>query len=244
MTSYVQDETRGQDASIAGADEPGPAGERDIADRILAAVMDHRLMAGAKLSEIALCEAFDTTRARVRRALLVLSERGIVELHSNRGAFVASPSREDARNVFQARCAVEPSIMRAAVQVLRDSQIEALTRDVEAEHAAEALGDRREMIRLSGLFHVRLASYVGNPLLQRIVEDLVARSSLIIGLFGDSRQELCSHEEHERLLDTIRRRDAKAAPGMMSEHLEAIERSLNLTIPRDQPIDLKRILRR
>ena len=243
MTSYVQDEAAGRTAPSPALEEPGPAGERDIADRIVAAVMDHRLTAGAKLSENALCEAFDTTRARVRRALLVLSERGIVELHSNRGAFVASPSREDARNVFQARCVVEPPIMRAAVQTLRDAQIEALTRDVAAEHAAEVLGDRREMIRLSGLFHVRLASYVGNPLLQRIVEDLVARSSLIIGLFGDSRQESCSHEEHERLLDAIRRRDAKAAPGMMTEHLEAIERSLNLTILTDQPVDLKRILR-
>ena len=217
-------------------------GERDIAERIVAAVMDHRLAAGAKLSEIALCDAFDTTRARVRRALLVLSERGIVELHSNRGAFVASPTHEDARNIFQARCVIEPPIMRAAVQTLRDSQIETLARYVANEHAAEHAGNRREMIRLSGLFHVKLAEFAGNPVLVRIVEDLVARSSLIIGLFGDPRQESCSHSEHERLLDAIRRRDAKSAPGMMAEHLEAIERSLKLTVVSSGPVDLKRIL--
>jgi len=233
LSSPVQDE----EAAVAA-----PVGERDIAERIVAAVMDHRLAAGAKLSEIALCEAFDTTRARVRRALLVLSERGIVELHSNRGAFVASPTREDARNIFHARCVVEPPIMRAAVQTLRDSQIETLARYVKSEHAAEHAGNRREMIRLSGLFHVRLASFAGNPVLVRIVEDLVARSSLIIGLFGDPRQESCSHSEHERLLDAIRRRDAKSAPGMMAEHLEAIERSLNLTVVPGEPLDLKRIL--
>ena len=217
-------------------------GERDIAERIVAAVMDHRLSAGAKLSEIALCEAFDTTRARVRRALLVLSERGIVALHSNRGAFIASPSREDARDIFHARVVIEPPIMRVAVQTLRETQIEQLATYIVSEHAAERAGNRREMIRLSGLFHVKLASFAGNPVLVRIVEDLVAKSSLIIGLFGDSRQESCSHEEHERLLDAIRRRDAKAAPGMMAEHLEAIERSLKLTIVADEPADLKRIL--
>jgi DNA-binding GntR family transcriptional regulator len=237
-----QSEAGSAPAAVAEEDA-ARVGERDIAERIVAAVMEHRLPAGAKLSEVALCEAFDTTRARVRRALLVLSERGIVELHSNRGAFVASPSPEDARNVFQARCVVEPPIMRSAVQRLTDAQIAMLEQYVANEHAAEHLGNRREMIRLSGLFHVKLASFAGNPVLQRIVEDLVARSSLIIGLFGDSRQESCSHSEHERLLDAIRRRDAKAAPGMMTEHLNAIERSLNLTVAVEKSIDLKNILK-
>lgn len=217
------------------------ASEREIAERIVAAVMDHRLPAGTKLGENALCQAFDTTRARVRRVLLMLSERGIVELQSNRGAFVASPTREDARNVFQARCVVEPPIIRTAVQRLSDAQIDALAEHVAQEEAAERRGDRREMIRLSGLFHVSLATFAGNPVLKRIVEDLVARSSLIIGLFGRSHMTTCSDHEHAALLDAIRARNAKEAPGMMIEHLNRIERELELGNKPEKAIDLKRV---
>ena len=66
--------------------------EKEIVDRISSAVMDHRLPAGTKLAENVLCETFDTSRARIRRVFLVLAERGIVELQSNRGAFVARGS--------------------------------------------------------------------------------------------------------------------------------------------------------
>ena len=68
-------------------------GEDEIVRRIHDAVIEQRLPPGTKLSEAALCEAFGVGRARVRRSLVVLAGREIVELHANRGAFVARPTR-------------------------------------------------------------------------------------------------------------------------------------------------------
>ena len=68
--------------------------EDEIVRRIHDAVIEQRLPPGTKLSEAALCDAFGVGRARVRRSLVVLAGREIVELHTNRGAFVARPTPE------------------------------------------------------------------------------------------------------------------------------------------------------
>lgn len=215
--------------------------ERDIAERIISAVMEHRLPAGTKLAENVLCETFGVSRARIRRVLLILAEREIVELHSNRGAFIASPTRQDARNVFQARCTIEPTVIRSAIQRVSDTQIRLLRAQVEQEAAAAKAHNRHDMIRLSGLFHVMLADFAGNPVLRRFVEDLVTRSSLIIGLFGSPHLSSCSEDEHRSLIDAIRRRDADRAPGLMLDHLNRIERELELSGSGDDAVDLREV---
>jgi DNA-binding GntR family transcriptional regulator len=215
--------------------------ERGIAERIISAVMEHRLPAGTKLAENVLCETFGVSRARIRRVLLILAEREVVELHSNRGAFIASPTRQDARSVFQARCTIEPPIIRTAIQRISDAQIRILRRHVEQEAAAAKAHNRHDMIRLSGMFHVILADFAGNPVLRRFVEDLVTRSSLIIGLFGSPHLSTCSEDEHGALIEAIKRRDADRAPGLMLDHLNRIERELALHASGDLAVDLKEI---
>ena len=216
--------------------------ERGIAERIIAAVMEHRLPAGTKLAENVLCETFGVSRARIRRVLLILAERGIVELQSNRGAFIASPTRRDARDVFQARCTIEPTIIRSAILRVSTAQIQVLRGQVEQEAAAAKARNRRDMIRLSGLFHVLLADFAGNPVLRRFVEDLVTRSSLIIGLFGSPHLTSCSEDEHRQLIDAIKRRDADRAPELMLDHLNRIERELELSAGGDDSVDLREVL--
>lgn len=216
--------------------------EKEIAERIFAAVMDHRLPAGTKLAESVLCETFDTSRARIRRVFLVLAERGVVELQSNRGAFIARPTRDDARNVFQARRTIEPTIIRDAVQRITDRQIATLAAYVKLEAAAGKSGNRRDVIHLSGTFHITLAEFAGNPVLRRFVEDLVVRSSLIIGLFGSPHLSSCSQEEHRALIDVIAARNAKHAPKLMIDHLDRIESELELNGRTEEPVDLRRVL--
>ena len=73
--------------NLVDADE---VDESDIVERIFDAVIEQRLPPGTKLSESALCDAFGVGRMRIRRSLLLLASREVVELHANRGAFVAS----------------------------------------------------------------------------------------------------------------------------------------------------------
>ena len=216
--------------------------EQVIVDRIFRAVMEHRLPPGTKLSENILCETFRTSRARVRKALLMLAERAIVELHSNRGAFVASPSAVDATDVFQARRTIEPMIIRETTVRITPTEIEVLKRHVESELSAGRSGDRHEAIRLSGGFHIKLAEYGGNAILVRFLEDLVARTSLIIGLFGLSGIPPCSETDHGRLIGAIQDRDAHRAAKLMLEHLDHIEAEVELAGKVEAAVDVQTVL--
>jgi len=221
------------------ADAEVPLSEQAIAERVFSAVMEQRIPPGTKLSENALCEIFQVSRARIRRSLLVLAQRKVVDLHSNRGAFVASPSAEEARNVFAARLAIEPTIVRHVAAGVRDPQIAGLKHHVDRESAAHAAGDRHDAIRLSGSFHIKLAEIVGNPVLTRFIEELVARTSLIIGLFGSPNIASCLDGEHRALIGIIADRDGEEAAAWMINHLDHIQNSLNLAGKPEGEIDLR-----
>ncbi len=221
-----------------------PLSDAAIVERIVAAVMDQRLAAGAKLPEAPLCEAFESSRTQIRRVLVVLAERGVVTLHAHRGAFVASPDAEEARNVFDARRAIERAIVLAAAQRIDAGTLRELSANARAGGAAEARGDRSESIRLSGQFHLRLAEAAGNSVLTKFLEELVARTSLIIGLYGSRAARSCSEEEHETLVEALAAHDAPRAAEAMERHLTHIENLLDIRDAAEAPSDIRDVFAR
>ena len=219
----------------------GPS-EQEIVERIYEAVMEQRLAPRTKLSESMLCKAFDVGRMRVRRALLLLASQGIVDLHSNRGAFVASPDAKEARDVFDARMMLEPSVVRQLASGARSADLEALASHIEREEEARRGGERREAIRLSGEFHVRLAAATGNDVVTRMLRELVTRTSVIIGLFGSMGTSNCPEHEHADILDAVRSRDGDRAEVLIRTHLELIEADLDLSATGSNSTDLATML--
>ncbi|MFC3088258.1 GntR family transcriptional regulator [Tabrizicola soli] len=222
------------------AEEPG---EEEIVDRIFEAIIDQRLPPGTKLSEAALCEAFGVGRMRIRQSLLLLASRQVVELQPNRGAFVASPSTGEAREVFEARLMIEPNVARLAVERATEADLATLQRHLALEHAAHHGSKRREAIRLSGQFHVLLAEIAGNAVALRMVKELVTRTSLIIGIFGSPGVSNCRDEDHDEIFGTFRNRDPEAASRAMVAHLKHIQDHLELSGPMEAASDLVAIFR-
>jgi DNA-binding GntR family transcriptional regulator len=219
---------------------PRPLADSAIVERVFAAVMEHKLPPGAKLAENVLCEAFKTSRAQIRRVLVVLAGRGVVTLHPNRGAYVSSPVRPK-RARYSKRVARSSARWCSATGI--DVRVlDELRANSRAGAAAEARGDRRESIRLSGQFHIRLAGIAGNSVLTKYLEELVARTSLIIDLYGSSRARTCSEAEHDALLDALAVGDKQRAADLMEEHLHHIEEALYVRDSPAEPVDIRQIL--
>ena len=212
--------------------------EEEIVDRIYEAIIEQRLPPGTKLSESALCEAFGAGRMRIRRSLLLLASRDLVDLQSNRGAYVASPTSEQARDVFEARRSIEPSVIRMAVERASPSDVKALERNLALESQANRDGDRRQAIRLSGEFHVKLAETANNHVMCRMVKELVSRTSLIIGMFGSPGTTNCLDDEHAEIMATFRKPDPEKAARLMTKHLEHIEAQIDLTAQNRSQVNL------
>ena len=98
--------------------------------------MEQRLAPNTKLSEALLCETFGVGRMRVRRALLLLSSQGLIELQSNRGAYVACPDKSEAHDVFAARMLIEPPLVRQLAQSSVNIDLTVLIDHITLEDAA------------------------------------------------------------------------------------------------------------
>lgn len=208
----------------------GRTGTQD--DRVYAhifeAILEQRLAPGTKLSEEALGEIFDVSRTIIRRALSRLGHEGVVLLRPNRGAVVASPSVDEARQVFFARRLVERAITELAVQHAGAKELAELRQMVNDERDSFARGDRGAGIRLSGEFHLKLAEAARNTPLISFQRSLVSQTSLIIAQYESGNRSHCSYDEHTQLIDAIEARDAVLAVELMMHHMDHIDDKLNL----------------
>ncbi len=75
-----------------------------------------------------------------------------------------------------------------------------------------------------------LASVAGNIILQRFMDELVARSSLVIALYGSSGVSSCGHSEHTAVLDALEKGDGARAAKLMIHHIDHIEADLDLQV--------------
>lgn len=208
--------------------------------RIHDAVLEHRLRPGTKLAEERLAAIFGVTRARVRKAFARLAHEQIIEWFPQRGAFIARPTVEQARDVLEARRVIEPAVMRRLAQRATPADVQALQHHVEQEFAADARQDKRTVVRLSGEFHNLAADLSGNQSLARSVRELSAITCLVILLYDAPTSVACRANEHDKIIRAIEAHDPDAAARLLIEHLDEIEASVNLDGD-DEEIDLEEI---
>lgn len=210
-----------------------------VRDQLRDAIVEHRLAPGTKLSEQEVGKLFDVSRTVVRAALQALTFEGLVHSERNRGAFVASPSPDEARQLFEARRQIEAGMVRLAAERAGRAHFERL--DACLLEETRLLGERgptarRGAIRASGEFHLLLAEAAGNPIMRRFMEELIARSSLVIALYGRTGASSCGHNEHADIVAALRRRDGAGASALILEHIDHIEADLDLRPPVERPL--------
>ena len=197
-----------------------------IVESITRAIVDHRLHPGAKLAEQKLADHFGVSRTLVRQALFQLAQNRLVRLEPARGAFVASPSATEARQVFAVRRMLEGSMVREFVRSATPARLKALRQHVALEKAAVEGNDAPGRTTLLGDFHVRMAELMGNEVLARMLEELISRCALITLMYQSADAAVHSHEEHGAIVRALAAGDAPLAERLMDEHLLHVEQNL------------------
>jgi DNA-binding GntR family transcriptional regulator len=215
-----------------------------VYDGVRAAILDHSLAAGTKLPEDELGSIYAVSRTVVRAALQALAHDRLVTLELNRGAFVAKPTRLEAREVFEARALVEPKVAALAAEAATDADAARLRRHLEDEHRALHAGRDGDAVVLSAQFHVAIAEIAGHSIFTDIVRDLCSRSSLIISLYWRRRDTICESHAHLALVEAIARRQPRDASELMTSHLVDLLSGLDLSgRPTETSPSLSAILR-
>jgi DNA-binding GntR family transcriptional regulator len=185
------------------------------------AIIEQALEPGAKLPEDAIGERFGVSRTLVRHALGQLAAEGLVELRRNRGAAVARPSWNEARDIFDVRRGLERLVVLRLAGRLTPEQVVRLQAHVAEEEAARGANEPLS-IRLAGEFHIGLAEMSGNGLLARYVSEVTSRSGLILALYGRPHSSECAVSEHRAIIDALAGNDPGRAAALMDRHLEAV----------------------
>lgn len=201
-----------------------------VYDSLVDSILTGKLQPGARLAEEQLCNTFGVSRTVVRQALHRLSELQIVNIIPNKGATVASPSPQEAMDVFEARKAVEEAIVRRLAASITPSGLERLRLRLDAEHTALHQHDHPRWVMLAGGFHMALAQMAGNSVLLRMLTELLTRCSLIVAMYEPPGNSQCEHEEHGQLVDYLAVRDADAATALMHQHLSALQSRLQFPL--------------
>ncbi|GAA5165256.1 GntR family transcriptional regulator [Viridibacterium curvum] len=205
--------------------------DADIYERIVEAVMDHRLAPGTRLGEEKLGRAFGVSRTRIRQVLIRLAAEQIVVLNHNRGASIACPTPQEAQEVFGARILIELPILESFIDNASARDLANVARILREEEQARRTQNRRAAIRLSGEFHLAIAAGANNATLEKMLRELVSRTSLILMTYQDTEagrhEHGCGCDEHESLLEAMQARDVKTARRLMKRHLEHLQSQLS-----------------
>jgi DNA-binding GntR family transcriptional regulator len=217
--------------------------EAAICSRVRAAIASGDLPPGMKLPEETFAGSFSTTRAHVRSAFQRLAFEGLVDLQKNRGAFIAQATVKEARDIFEARRAIERVTTEIVTRTLLTHQLRSLRDQVNRQKNHWLRGNRQ--LSISGIsgFHLSLAALAHNTALTTALERLIIRTSLILGTYSTPRTFGGLAEFYDQLLDLIESGHSLAASRQIEHCLFAIEGELDFYPPQRPEVDLRRLMR-
>ena len=205
------------------------------------AIIEAALRPGTKLPEDAVGESFGVSRTVVRGVLTRLAGEGLVTQQANRRAVVAAPTLEEARDLFRVRRGLERTVVELLAGRLAREQVMRLVDHVEQEAEIEGR-DGPASIRLAGEFHLLLAEMTGNEILNRYVNEVVSRGSLVLAIYGRPHSSDCAVNEHRELIAALAEGKAQRAVELMDQHLAGVASRALLEHPAHRERDLSELL--
>ncbi len=187
------------------------------------AIIEQDLKPGAKLPEDEIGTPFGISRTVVREALARLHTDGLVSTGGKRTATVATPSLEEAKDVFRVRRALEREAIRMVADKWTPEIAARFAGHLREEDAARAAGDMKLSVRLAERFHILLAELTENAILLGYMTQLVSRCSLILSVYGRPHSADCSVCEHGGIVEALAAGRPEEAVKLMDRHIVSVE---------------------
>lgn len=147
-----------------------------VIDSLRGAILDFRL----RLVERELIETLGVSRTTVREALRELDSEGLVTVIPQRGAFVAAPSPEEASDIYEARIAIENTVIAMFVERATSAERKRLAEAAETFAKADAeTTEPRAMLALWDDFAAALHEGAHSPVVTGLSATLGARVQVL-----------------------------------------------------------------
>lgn len=191
-----------------------------VAHRIREMIRKGVLNKGDRIAEKDLCTSLGVSRTPLREALRFLTSEGLITILPHRGAYVAEPSMDEIREMFEVMTLLEGNCAAMAARKISDSDLQKLEKLHEKLEQHFAARNPEKYLDVNQKFHSMLQEMAGNKVLNDVVNGL--RQKIVLyryrQLYQPDRFE-ASISEHRALMDALRKRDPAAAENLMRQHL-------------------------
>jgi DNA-binding GntR family transcriptional regulator len=210
----------GQPYPGAGLPLPLPEHIRQSLER---AIIESRLEAGARIAEDELGRRLGVSRTPVREAMRMLEGEGLIVRRRGRGSTVADrTSQEQAQAIYEVRFALESHLAASAATKIADDDLALVERLRDEFDEFAAAGLHEDLVGIDSDLHWAIHNSADS--------DLV---SIVASYWGRLQRELYGRvyrhdgevavytQQHEGIVDALRRHDPAAARDVMLAHLKS-----------------------
>lgn len=195
----------------------GEDDDRDLHERILAAIDAGDYRPGARLLETELAERFKVSRTPVREALRRLESQGVVTHEARKGAVVATLDYNQLGELYTVREAMEGLAAKLAARHASGPEITLLHEMIDADERETEPG---RMAQANKRFHRQLHLASHNRYLIQTLDPIRRSLALLSGTtFEAPDRPKSSNQQHREIVNAIEARDEDAAFEAAQRHI-------------------------
>ena len=187
----------------------------------------NRYNPGDKISVEELSRELGVSRTPLWGAINRLEAEGIVEVVPRLGVYLIDYDPQRMLDIYEVREALEGIAARTLAEKITDAQIEAMASMVETQRKYLGSGQHDKYYFAALEFHQTLVSFAGNPILEKILASIYAQ----IRAMRAQRKYAPTHlpqscDDHDVLLDALRKRDPDLAERTARAHLRDLAQDI------------------
>jgi DNA-binding GntR family transcriptional regulator len=179
-----------------------------IMDTVRNMIVDGRLPAGERISEVQLSKQLGVSRTPLREALARLSHEGALDAIPRIGYFVRPLTVSEFEQIYRIRPILDPEALRLAglPSPERMKRLQEINQRMEKARTADAIID------LDDEWHLELLADCPNKILIDLIKQFARRTRRYeIALMRERRNVLTSTSNHKAIMGALKHRDLKAA---------------------------------
>ena len=196
--------------------------------RILkASIIKGDLKPGEKLWESKIAEQLGVSRTPVREAIQKIAAEGFVKMEPNLGIVVHEFSFKDLKEVLQIRRVLEGLAASVAAEKINPEEISQLEKNIEETNICVIKNDLVTYLEFNAKFHSLIFQFSRNERLIKMSSQLVGPEHRFkiraLTIPGRLKYYL---EEHQKIVEALKRRDAEQAGRLSQKHAENILKNI------------------
>lgn len=196
-------------------------------DKLMEWIMSGKLSMGDKLNTEELASQLGVSRMPIREALANLEKKGLAESVPYAGTRLVTLTKDDVRQIYIARTALEPVAAKYACEKITDEDIQNL-KEIHAEYIRivrqEEL-DAIDVYQQNRLYHFSIYKISQLDRICAMIESLWDNLSFFKLIYGqkllegrESRERMI--EEHQSYLDALKQRDSGRISHLLAQNLK------------------------